>query len=106
MSTPIIETVLFRLKPGVTRAQFEATLPGSLAFMQSCEGWQSRRLSSSDEGQWIEHVQWASMADAEAAAATIMDSELAKPFISLIQGSSIQMHHSELVMAEDATGSK
>lgn len=101
MSNPIIETVKFRLEPGTTREQFEATLDGSLAFMKSCDGWQARRLSCSTDGQWIEHVQWANMDAAKTAAAKIMESKQARPFMSLIQGTSVEMHHAELLMAAD-----
>ena len=98
MPNPIIETVLFRLEDSVSREDFMATVPGSTAFMEDAPGWVARRLSCGKDGQWIEHVEWESMDAAKAAAARIGSDDRTAAFVKCINGPSVQMHHTELLV--------
>lgn len=96
MSSHVIETVTFRLMEGVSEEQFLAAARQANAFMIACPGFLRRRLSCEDNGTWVEHVEWASMADAKAAAAEIGKDEQARAFVRAIDGPSVQIAHSEL----------
>ncbi|MGB3454760.1 MAG: hypothetical protein WBG08_12940 [Litorimonas sp.] len=105
MSNPVIETVLFELEDGVSDADFRATLPASTAFIESCPGFLRRCLSASGDGQWIDHIEWADMASAKAAAARIGQDETVHPFVSKISGPSVRMHHTETAILVEASAS-
>jgi hypothetical protein len=92
----VIETVTFRLIEGVSPEQFLEAAQQATAFMTTRPGFLRRRLSCEENGTWIEHVEWASMADAKAAAAEIGKSENARAFVRAIDGPSVRLTHSDL----------
>jgi hypothetical protein len=96
MSNHVIETVTFRLMDGVSQEQFLEAARHATAFMIARPGFLRRRLSCEGSGTWIEHVEWASMADAKAAAAEIGRDGLARAFVRAIDGPSVKITHSEL----------
>ena len=96
MSTHVIETVTFRTMDGVSQEQFLDAAQQASAFMTARPGFVRRRLSREENGTWSEHVEWASMADAKAAAAEIGRSEHAQPFVRAIDDPSVRITHSEL----------
>lgn len=96
MSSHVIETVTFRLMDGVSQEHFLEAAQQATAFMTARPGFLRRRLSCEQNGTWIEHVEWASMADAKAAAAEIGKDEQARTFVRAIKGASVKITHSEL----------
>ena len=96
MSHHVIETVTFRLMDGVSQEQFLEAARQATAFMTARPGFRRRRLSCEEGGTWIEHVEWASMADAKAAAVEIGKDEHARTFLRAIDGPSVRITHSEL----------
>lgn len=96
MSNHVIETVTFRLVDGVSQEQFLEDARQATAFMTARPGFLRRRLSCEENGTWIEHVEWARMEDAKAAAAEIGSDEHARAFVRTIDGPSVKISHSEL----------
>ena len=96
MSGHIIETVTFRPMEGVSQEEFLKAAEHATAFMTARPGFLRRRLSCDENGMWIEHVEWASMADAKAAAAEIGKDEHARAFLSAIDGPTVKITHSLL----------
>jgi hypothetical protein len=96
MTKPVMETVTFKLKEGVSREAFTAAAENMNAFVIAQPGFVSRRLSCTADGEWIEQVQWSDMASAKKAAAAIGTVEGNRPFLSAIDGPTVQMRHSEL----------
>ncbi|MEM9796913.1 MAG: hypothetical protein AAF919_10500 [Pseudomonadota bacterium] len=99
MAKHVIETVTFTLNEGVRREDFAAAADQFNAWIRARPGFIARRLSCSADGTWIEHIEWASMADAKQAAAQIGQAEGGAPFLSAIDGVSAKMTHSELEVA-------
>lgn len=99
MTKNIIETVLFKLEDGIDSETFSASIAGSTAFMESCPGFIARRLSSNADAQWIEHVEWETPEAAKAAASRIGSDPNTQDFVKCINGPSVQMFHTELVVA-------
>lgn len=95
----IIECVLFKLNDGVTKEEFISAAEKSNQFVASQPGFVTRRLSCSEEGQWLDHIEWQSMESAKNAAEKIGSDESALPFISLIDGPSVSMFHLGLEVA-------
>ncbi|OYX38233.1 MULTISPECIES: hypothetical protein [unclassified Sphingomonas] len=96
MSKHVIECVLFRLIQGTDTAAFTNAAADFNAWVTGRPGFIARSLSCTEDGEWIEHIEWASMDDAKAAAASIGRAEEARPFISAIDGSSVTMRHAVL----------
>lgn len=96
MSKNVIETVTFKLNQGISREDFVAAAKEMNAWVASRPGFVHRRLSCTDDGTWIEHIQWTDMASAKAAAAEIGNAPTNANALSAINGPSVQLVHSEL----------
>ena len=99
MSKNVIETVTFKLNEGVSRDEFIASAKGMNAWVEARDGFMHRRLSCTADGTWIEHIQWADMDAAKAAAAEIGKAPGNANFLSAINGPTVQLIHSELEVA-------
>ena len=99
MTKHVIETVTFKLEQGVSKEDFLETVPCSTDFATAQPGFIARRLSCAEDGTWIEHVEWESMADAKRAAVVIGQTDSVKPFLKCINGPSVKLVHSELEMS-------
>lgn len=96
MTKHVMETVMFKLKAGVAREEFTAAAEQLNDFVKAQPGFVSRRLSCTQDGEWIEQIEWSDIASAKAAAAAIGTVESNRPFLSAIDGPTVQMRHSEL----------
>ena len=99
MSSHVIETVTFRVTDGVSEEAFLRAADEATAFMRACPGFLRRRLSRQEDGVWVEHIEWASVADANAAAAAIGQDERAQAFVRAIDGPSVRLARSELMIS-------
>ena len=96
MSRHVIETVLFRLKDGISRDDFVKAAETVNGFVAARKGFVSRRLSCTADGLWIEHIEWADMTAAKAAAADLGKTAPNLPFLSAIDEPSVTLHHGNL----------
>ena len=99
MSKNVIETVTFKLNDGVSREDFAAAAKEMNSWVKARPGFMHRRLSCTEDGTWIEHVQWEDMDAAKAAAAEIGKVRGNADFLSAINGPTVQLMHSELEVA-------
>ncbi len=65
----VIETVRYNVKPGVTTEQAIAAWHKSQSFARAQPGFLGRRLLVSEDGQWLDMVEWDTMENAKAAGA-------------------------------------
>jgi hypothetical protein len=65
----IAEIAEFQLAPGMDVAEFKARAALSLAFLCATDGFIRRTLSMGEDGRWTDHVEWASLEQAQAALA-------------------------------------
>ncbi|WP_394199121.1 antibiotic biosynthesis monooxygenase family protein [Litoreibacter albidus] len=96
MTKHTIETVTFKLNDGESRDAFAEAAEAITAFAQAQDGFVSRRLSCSDDGLWIEHVEWETLGAAQAAAAKIGKEPSLVDCMKAIDGPSVVLHHSTL----------
>lgn len=96
MKNHVIEAVTFKLAKGISDNDFLATQPSVEKFLQTCEGFINRRLSSGEDGLWLDHIEWTSMEAAKAASDIFMQQESLKPFMHAMDMSSVAMHHNFL----------
>lgn len=99
MQKNVIETVTFKLNDGVNRDDFVTAAKAMTAWIEARPGFLHRRLSCTTDGTWIEHVQWADMTAAKAAASEIGKAPSNADFLSAINGPTVQLMHSELEVA-------
>lgn len=102
MAEHVIELVAFALKPGVDEAAFLAVASAPVSeFLKGRIGFIRRRLAKGTDGQWVEHVEWATMADALAAAEAFKGDPRAQPLLAAIDPASVAMRHYVVVDAAD-----
>ena len=65
----VIEIVRYRLKAKATPEQAVAAWEKSQSFAKDQAGFLSRRIARTDDGDWIDEVEWDTMESAQAAAA-------------------------------------
>ncbi len=99
MSKTVIETVTFKLNEGVSREDFVSAAKGMSSWVEARPGFVHRRLSCTEDGTWIEHIQWDNMDAAKAAAAEIGKVPGNADFLAAINGPTVQLMHSELEVA-------
>ena len=97
--THVMETVLFKLKDGVTTDAFLKAAAASVTYVESCSGFISRRLSGAAGTQWVETIEWASLADAEAASAGLAAAEGIGDFLAAVDETSVAMHHTPVQLS-------
>lgn len=93
MPDAAIELVLFRLRADISDDDFLAAADDTTRFLEGCDGFIRRRLARAEDGQWLDHVEWRTMADALDAAARIGDSPQAAPFVAAIDASTVTLRH-------------
>lgn len=89
----VLECVVFTLQDDVNRDEFVAAADATIVWARKQPGFVSRELLETPGGRWIDNVRWESMAAAQAASEAIGDAEEALPFMSKINGGSVQMMH-------------
>ncbi|GAA0476037.1 hypothetical protein GCM10009096_17220 [Parasphingorhabdus litoris] len=96
MNEHVIECVIFRLTEGTDQAAFHEKANLMSEWVKEQPGFVARNLSCTEEGEWIEHIEWTSMEAAKAAANLIGKDEKSRPFVSVIDGPSVSMRHAAL----------
>lgn len=93
---PVLELVLFAVKAGTTSEEVLATSERVTAWVSGQEGFISRELLRSAEGdQWIDLVRWRTLDDARTAAKLAPQAAECQPMFSLIDLESVTMLHGQ-----------
>ncbi len=71
----VIEIVHYRLKAGATPEQAVAAWEKSQSFARDQDGFLARRIAVTEEGDWVDEVEWATLANAKAAASAFNPEE-------------------------------
>jgi hypothetical protein len=96
----VLELVVYKLNPGVSREQFLETNPGAVAWISNQPGFISRDCVSDVKGdRWVDLVWWESIEHAETAAQRATTSESCAPMFALIDMDSMLMLHGQQAMA-------
>lgn len=90
---PVAEIVTFRLRPGTDPAAFLAAAAATASAVRAAPGFLRRSLTEDGAGGWTDRVEWASRAEAEAAAAQVMADPAFAPFAALIDMDTMAMRH-------------
>ena len=92
----VMETVTFKLNEGTSRDEFAEAAKGMNDWVAAQPGFVRRRLSCTQDGTWVEQIEWASMEDAKAAASRIGKEPGNASFLKAIDGPSAKLMHSEV----------
>ncbi|SHH80227.1 antibiotic biosynthesis monooxygenase family protein [Cognatishimia maritima] len=96
MANHIVETVTFKLVEGADSDAFVIAANAMTNWIETQPGFIRRRLSCTEDGTWIEHIEWADMEAALGAAKGIGTESGNAEFLKAIDGSSVAMSHSRL----------
>jgi Antibiotic biosynthesis monooxygenase len=96
---PVLEVVLFKLKPGADEAAFLAASEAVMPDLRAMRGFIRRELFKDTEGHWMDTVHWHSLDDAHHAAEAFLSLSCAQTLIALIDEPSMTMLHLEPVQA-------
>jgi heme-degrading monooxygenase HmoA len=97
-----VEVALFRLRPGVDEAAFLRASAAIVPAVRAFGGFRRRTLYRSEDGRWVDLVDWASLADAQRAAEAALTSPACRPFLALIDEADDVMLHARPVRRYDA----
>jgi len=100
MTNPVIEIVNFKLAENITPEAFLAAASASTDFVKAQPGFKARRLSMGEDGRWLEHIEWDTMAAARAASEAMMQDASLGAFMQSIDMDSIEMRHHILQISE------
>jgi heme-degrading monooxygenase HmoA len=88
----VIEIVTFKLKPGVSVAEFKPIDKAvEREHVAKQPGFVSRESASGADGEWLVIVHWQSEKDAEASMASFSKAPAAAQFMSKIEASTMSM---------------
>jgi hypothetical protein len=97
-SKPVAEIVTFRLRPGTDAAAFVELARATNKDVAAQPGFLRRSLSCDPSGLWTEHIEWADLERAQAAARTVMALPSFKPFGAAIDGEGLVLRHAEILL--------
>jgi hypothetical protein len=93
----VVEIAMFKLKEGVDRDAFLATVEPTAAWLKSRPGFVRRELLEDREGQWIDLVHWSTLDDALAAGEDLMAAPEARGLLDAIDPTTVRMLHPQVI---------
>ena len=100
-TSKVTEIISFKLVDGISDDAFLDTVNLTNTFLDSCNGFISRRLSKGDDGQWLDHIEWHSMDEARSASERFMQDKTLMPFMEKIENSTVSMRHNQLLLSKN-----
>jgi Antibiotic biosynthesis monooxygenase len=101
MKSHVIEIVTFKVTEGTSLEALEKAAAAANTFIRNRPGFVARRLSRSEDGTFLEHVEWQTMSDAKAATAAIGSDPGVVPFMAMIDPATVTMGHNTLIVSLD-----
>lgn len=90
----VLEFARVKILPEFTKEQFiKEAKKVSRNFLAMQTGFISHRSYWTKQEEWVDLVEWESLADAESASAKVLTSEICQPWIRMMDPASIQMEH-------------
>lgn len=100
----VIETVRYRLRNGATTEEAVAAWKESQSFARAQKGFLNRQIAVTENGEFLDHVEWASMEDAKAASTNFDPGKYPEllGLVKVLDESSMVMTHYEVLGTADA----
>ncbi|WP_434362737.1 hypothetical protein NF212_20355 [Parasalinivibrio latis] len=92
-----VETVLFRVKPGISSHQIETSNDSVNQWLKSQDGFIYRSLSHDPQkDMWIDTVYWRNGEDARKAGDAFMTASETAEYMGMIDEGSVTIYHSDI----------
>lgn len=98
----VAEIVTFALVPGTDPDAFARAAAALDLWLAAVPGFRGRCLSRSPEGAWTDHVLWADLAAATAAADALPARPEAAAFLAALDPASVRMRHDRVAHLQTA----
>jgi len=95
------EFVTFRLKDGISNADFVQAASAIGAYLRNSGNVISRSLSRDDDGLWTDHIVWISMSSAKATATEVMQQPAFGKMADMIDPDSMNLRYGAILMQMD-----
>ncbi len=97
MTNKVLEVARFKLIAGASAGDLQLAQAAVRKFLDTCSGFLSRRISSGQDGTYLDIVEWDSDAEAKAAAKKFLETPSLLPFMQMIDMATLTMEHREIV---------
>jgi hypothetical protein len=94
---PVIELVVFKAKEGISKEQMQAAAESITPILAEMDGYASREIAVTIDGQWTDIVHWIDLESAQKAAKSVMEIPVCLEFFKLIDEKQMTMFHLNLV---------
>ena len=89
----VVEMVTFRANEGVSKDQSQKALMALGDFVKTQPGFVSRKVSQSEDGEYLDLVFWVDLPSAKTAAAKAMQAEHLQEHFAVIDQQSMKFEH-------------
>ncbi len=96
--TKVVELVLFKTKPEFTRDDVVNAAKNINPVLEKHNGYISRKLSITEDGQWMDVVYWADLESAEKASKQILEDAVAQKYFAMIDEATMAFSHLNVVI--------
>lgn len=93
-----IELVLFKKKDEYTNEQVIQAANGMNAVMENYDGYVSRKLAVTEDGQWMDLVYWIDLENAKKASKNILENKLGETYFKMIDDTTMDFIHLDVVI--------
>lgn len=93
-----IELVLFKTKEGYTKEQVIKAATGMNVIMKNYEGYVSRKLAVTEDGQWMDLVYWTDLDSAQKASKHILENKLGEAYFKMIDDTTMEFSRLNVVI--------
>ncbi len=94
----VLELVLFKTKPEYTKKEVIEAGKKVNAILESFDGFVSRKLAFTEDGEWMDLVYWTDLKKAESASKAILDNKIAQEYFKMIDKKTMQFMHLNIVI--------
>ncbi|MDO5980315.1 antibiotic biosynthesis monooxygenase family protein [Flavivirga spongiicola] len=94
----VVELVLFKTKPEFTKTQVVNAAKNINPVLEKHKGYLSRKLSITEDGQWMDVVYWTDLESAENASKHILENKLAQKYFEMIDDSTVEFNHFNVII--------
>lgn len=94
----VLELVLFKTKPQFTKDAIIKAGKSINSVLEKFDGFISRKLALTEDGEWMDLVYWTDLQKAKSASKAILNNEIAKEYFKMIDESTMQFMHLNVVI--------
>ena len=94
----VVELVLFKTKPEFNKEDVLRAAKSINPLLQEYAGYVSRKLSITDDGQWMDVVYWTDLESAKKASENILENKLAQKYFGMIDETTMEFSHYNVVI--------